>query len=928
MIQKSMDVRRRTGSGAIFCGILVCALVLGSSEGRSRALQSLVGNNGGDGDAWMGEIDEHKAEQIWSNCKREVMEMKDSLQDLDFFFAWEASGIFNEANSEVALLKKRYWHAVVNSLPHDVKQTLFFCSRRVGFNHFISWIAKYVSIFHDQPNSQTKYQTRKPPVIRRRQRLPSVLAPASSPFGAPSLSPFGVPSLSPFGTPSSSPWQAPSPSSVLIPFSSPSPSPSSHPPAKAPEEPSPPPKLNLSPPPVVHPIAGLPHKPHSQVPSASDDDDVAHKKKLLIALIALMSAVTIILAALLIYLLKNKNNKVGPRYEWKDDKPFPNLTMRNLSAASYQTSQSFKTAVSSKEFPVTSGKMQSAANIAYAAPDGVVDVKTSGTVTGKIDGTVTTVASAAPPPPPSAPPPPPPPAPAPRPPPPPPPKVARPPPPPSMLKPSPPKGAPGRSSVSGEGDNSRGESEAPKAKLKPFFWDKVQATDDQSMVWHELKAGSFQVNEEMMESLFGYAPMDKNNVERKKDTPSFDNVPQYVEIIDTRKAQNLSILLRALNVTTEEVCDALQEGTQLPAELIQTLIKMAPSADEELKLRLYTGELSQLGPAERFLKRLIEIPHAFKRLESLLLMSTYQEEVANITESHETLEVACGKLKNSRLFLKLLEAVLKTGNRMNDGTYRGGAQAFKLDTLLKLSDVKGTDRKTTLLHFVVQEMIRSEGIRAARVARESQSRSGGSSDLKVDELASESTEKTEEYYKSMGLQDVSGLSAELEDVKKAAVIDADGITSSVSKLGHSLQKTREFLNTDMNNLDEDSEFHRKLTSFVEQAEAEIPHHIEEEKRIMELIKSTADYFHGNSGKEEGLRLFSIVRDFLIMLDKVCKEIEQSLIKAQPPRKQGSTVLDSSADTQPQAQLSDVRQRLFPAIQERRMDDSSSDDSSS
>jgi hypothetical protein len=80
---------------------------------------------------------------------------------------------------------------------------------------------------------------------------------------------------------------------------------------------------------------------------------------------------------------------------------------------------------------------------------------------------------------------------------------------------------------------------------------------------------------------------------------------------------------------------------------------------------------------------------------------------------------ACGELKH-RLFLKLLEAVLKTGNRLNDGTFRGGANAFKLDTLLKLSDVKGADGKTTLLHFVVQEIARSEGVREARLAMESE----------------------------------------------------------------------------------------------------------------------------------------------------------------------------------------------------------------
>ncbi|KAJ0090789.1 hypothetical protein Patl1_12862 [Pistacia atlantica] len=38
---------------------------------------------------------------------------------------------------------------------------------------------------------------------------------------------------------------------------------------------------------------------------------------------------------------------------------------------------------------------------------------------------------------------------------------------------------------------------------------------------------------------------------------------------------------------------------------------------------------------------------------------------------------------------KASRGVLKDGNRMNVGTNRGDAHAFKLDTLLKLVDVKG-----------------------------------------------------------------------------------------------------------------------------------------------------------------------------------------------------------------------------------------------
>ncbi|XP_004294331.1 PREDICTED: formin-like protein 5 [Fragaria vesca subsp. vesca] len=542
---------------------------------------------------------------------------------------------------------------------------------------------------------------------------------------------------------------------------------------------------------------------------------------------------------------------------------------------------------------------------------------------------------------PSAPGPPPPPPSAPGPPPPPLPKVGVPPPrpPPSMPIGSklarPPPFAPKRPS-NASSDGSVADGDAPKTKLKPFFWDKVLANPDQSMVWHQIKSGSFQFDENMIESLFGYNAGDKNKNDRKKESSSHDSTPQFIQLINPKKAQNLSILLRALNVTIEEVCDAVREGNELPSEFVQTLLKMAPTQEEELKLRAFDGALSQLGPAERFLKGLIAIPFAFKRLEALLFMCSLQEEVTNLQESFATLEVACKELRNSRLFLKLLEAVLKTGNRMNDGTFRGGAQAFKLDTLLKLSDVKGTDGKTTLLHFVVQEIIRSEGVRAARAAKGSRSFNS----IKTDDLLEETSHDSEEHYRNLGLEKVSGLSNELENVRKASILDADSLTGTVAKLRNALVKARDFLNTDMNNSGEESGFHETLKSFVQNADVDIRGLHEEEKRIMALVKSTGDYFHGNAGKDEGLHLFVIVRDFLIILDRVCKEVRLApnkftkVQKKEAPSsdpRQPPTTPSASEPRQPpspdlrQPPFPDLHQRLFPAIKDRRIDNSSSDD---
>lgn len=81
--------------------------------------------------------------------------------------------------------------------------------------------------------------------------------------------------------------------------------------------------------------------------------------------------------------------------------------------------------------------------------------------------------------------------------------------------------------------------------------------------YQELTTTAFlhRFNEEMIETLFGYNnSTEKAKVERKRDTTS-DPAGQYVQLLDPKKSQNLSILLRALNVTVEEVCDALTEGS-------------------------------------------------------------------------------------------------------------------------------------------------------------------------------------------------------------------------------------------------------------------------------------------------------------------------------------------------------------------------------
>ncbi|KAL5990795.1 hypothetical protein ACLOJK_011699 [Asimina triloba] len=432
--------------------------------------------------------------------------------------------------------------------------------------------------------------------------------------------------------------------------------------------------------------------------------------------------------------------------------------------------------------------------------------------------------------------------------------------------------------------------ETPRPKLKPLHWDKVRASSDRAMVWDQLKSSSFQLNEEMIETLF--VCNNTNTVPKEiLRRPILPSPSQENRVLDPKKSQNIAILLRALNVTKEEVCEALLEGNadSLGTELLETLLKMAPSKEEEIKLKEYRDDSPvKLGPAEKFLKAVIDIPFAFKRVDAMLYIANFDSEVKYLRKSFETLEVrtvgveglakemkkktmnesfslleaACEELRSSRMFLKLLEAVLKTGNRMNVGTNRGDAHAFKLDTLLKLVDVKGTDGKTTLLHFVVQEIIRSEG---SRLSGANQSESSQQSALRDDV-----------EFRKLGLQVVSGLSGELSNVKKSAGMDSDTLCGYVTKLAAGISKINDVvrLNEATNLQGSNNDFSQAMNDFLKRAEEEIIQIQAQESVALSLVKEITEYFHGNSTKEEAhpLRIFMVVRDFLSVLDRVCKEV--------------------------------------------------------
>nr|GMD16984.1 formin-like protein 4 [Ipomoea batatas] len=449
-------------------------------------------------------------------------------------------------------------------------------------------------------------------------------------------------------------------------------------------------------------------------------------------------------------------------------------------------------------------------------------------------------------------------------------------------KPPPPlphKGIPGDKPSSEQGTSGNGKEQV---KLKPLHWDKVNANADHSMVWKKIEGGSFKFDGDLMEALFGSVAVNRKSPQRDRSSSgqkgeiSAGPSPQ-IFILDTRKSQNIAIVLKSLGVPRREIMDALNEGQGLSAETLEKLCRVAPTREEESDILNFAGDPTRLADAESFLFYILKaIPSAFTRFNAMLFRSNYGPEILHLNESLQTLELASNELRGQRLFMKLLEAILKAGNRMNAGTSRGDAQAFNLTALRKLSDVKSIDGKTTLLHFVVQEVIRAEGRRCVLTRNHSLSRSGS----QISSIASSDYDQEKEYI-ILGLPIVGGLSSEFSNVKKAAAIDYDALSKTSLTLSSQVSEIRKLV---AQYGAARGGFATEMTDFLDSAEGEIKGAREQEIRVMEIVKRTTDYYQvgaSNNKTWQPLQLFVIISDFLGMVDRVCVEIARNLQKKNP-----------------------------------------------
>ncbi|CAA0825358.1 actin binding [Striga hermonthica] len=272
------------------------------------------------------------------------------------------------------------------------------------------------------------------------------------------------------------------------------------------------------------------------------------------------------------------------------------------------------------------------------------------------------------------------------------------PPPPS----TPPLGAAGKSLLS-RTQTSRSQSK----KLKPLHWLKLSRAVSGSL-WAETqkseasRAPEIDISE--LESLFSAAVpnADQGGSGRKTGTLGSVGKPEKVQLIEHRRAYNCEIMLSKVKIPLHDMLSSVLalEDTALDVDQVDNLIKFCPTKEEMDLLKGYKGERDKLGKCEQFFLELMQVPRIEYKLRVFSFKIQFHSQVSDLRKSLNVVNSAADQIRGSAKLKRIMQTILSLGNALNQGTARGSAIGFRLDSLLKLTETRARNNKMTLMHYL------------------------------------------------------------------------------------------------------------------------------------------------------------------------------------------------------------------------------------
>ncbi|XP_042332478.1 formin-like protein 1 isoform X2 [Sceloporus undulatus] len=274
--------------------------------------------------------------------------------------------------------------------------------------------------------------------------------------------------------------------------------------------------------------------------------------------------------------------------------------------------------------------------------------------------------------------------------------------------------------------------------------------------------------------------------------------PSKVTLIECNRAKNLAITLRKGGLTIDGICKAIQtyDLQSLSLDFLELLMRFIPTEYELTAIRRYEKEqrpLDELSDEDQFMIKFSKIPRLAERMNIMTFLGNFGDTVQLLLPQLNAVIAASMSVKASTRLRQILEIVLAFGNYLNSSK-RGAAYGFRLQSLDALLDMKSTDRKQTLLHYIV------------RVIQEKYS-------------------------------DLTSFSSELHFLDKAATVSLDSVLQDVRGLQRGMELTRkEFMRQDDSAVLKD--FLKANTEVMEKLQAD-------SKTAQEAYEATVEYFGEN-----------------------------------------------------------------------------------
>jgi hypothetical protein len=176
------------------------------------------------------------------------------------------------------------------------------------------------------------------------------------------------------------------------------------------------------------------------------------------------------------------------------------------------------------------------------------------------------------------------------------------------------------------------------------------------------------------------------------------------KLIDLNRANNVAITLKAFNDVSQselaKIIEFVDPYGKIKGDRALFMRDLLPAPAEIKVIQNYKGENDRLVPAEIWFKHIAHVKRIEEKIEVMRTMETFKLEILALSESFQMLIKVCNQVMNSDKLPDLLEMVRQIGNRMNEGRIEEAA-GFKLEFLSRLSQTKGSDKKTTALDLVV-----------------------------------------------------------------------------------------------------------------------------------------------------------------------------------------------------------------------------------